>query len=90
VAWSGAGLSLGTSYPTPEQIRDGVREVLENDSYRAKARTLQTNFAEYDALDRISRYVESFLRGETHASEKKPAVSSRPRERRVRQDAVPI
>jgi UDP:flavonoid glycosyltransferase YjiC (YdhE family) len=78
VAWSGAGLSLGTSYPTPEQIRDAVREVLENDSYRAKARRLQTNFAQYNALDRISRYVELFL-DEDHSFEKKPAVPSRPR-----------
>jgi MGT family glycosyltransferase len=89
VAWSGAGISLGTSYPTPEQIREAVREVLKNDTYRAKARILQTNFAEYDALDRINRYVELFL-SETQTFEKKPMVSSRPRKSGVGHEAVPI
>ena len=61
VTWTGAGISLGTSHPTPEQVRSAVRQVLCEKSYRANARKLQNNFAQYDALDRITRYVESFL-----------------------------
>ena len=61
VAWSGAGVNLGTSRPTPEQVRDAVREVLNGSSYRAKARALQSNFTRYDALERTTCYVESLL-----------------------------
>ena len=61
VAWSGAGINLGTSRPTPEQVRSAVRQVLNGGGYRAKARALQNKFAQYDALDSITCYVESFL-----------------------------
>jgi MGT family glycosyltransferase len=61
VAWTGAGISLGTSRPTPEQLRSAVRKVLKDDTYRAKARALQNNFAQYNALDLIAAHVESFL-----------------------------
>ena len=36
-------------------------EVLNGGTYRAKARALQSNFVQYSALDRTTRYVESFL-----------------------------
>jgi UDP:flavonoid glycosyltransferase YjiC (YdhE family) len=62
VAWTGAGISLGTSRPTPEQVRSAVRKILKDDTYRAKARTLQNNFAQYNALALIAGHVESFLR----------------------------
>jgi MGT family glycosyltransferase len=60
VAWTGAGISLGTSRPTPGQIRSAVRQVLDHNSYRANARRLQHNFAQYNALDSITRYVEIY------------------------------
>ena len=61
VAWTGVGIDLGTSRPTSEEVRYAVREVLNGSTYRTKARTLQSNFAQYNALDHITRYVESFL-----------------------------
>ena len=64
VAWTGAGINLGTSRPTPEQVCRAVRQVLKEDTYRAKARTLRNNFAQYDALNLINSYVESFLESE--------------------------
>ena len=61
VAWTGAGISLGTSHPTPEEVRSAVRKILKDDTYRAKARVLQNNFAQYEALDLIAGYVEERL-----------------------------
>lgn len=61
VAWTGAGINLGTSRPTSEEVRYAVREVLNCGAYRTKARALEGSFAQYNALDRITRYVESFL-----------------------------
>jgi UDP:flavonoid glycosyltransferase YjiC (YdhE family) len=64
VAWTGAGINLGTSRPTPEQMCRAVRQVLNEDTYRAKARTLRNNYAQYDALNLVNSYVESFLESE--------------------------
>ena len=36
-----------------------------DDSYRANARKLQKNFAQYHALDRITCHIEPFLVGRT-------------------------
>jgi MGT family glycosyltransferase len=61
VAWTGAGISLGTSRPTPKELQLAVRQIMQNDSYRAKARLLQRRFAQYNALESISSYVNSIL-----------------------------
>ena len=80
VAWSGAGLDLRTSRPTPEQVRHAVGEVLSKGSYRTKACGLRRNFAQYNALDRVAGYVESFLgceetlRGSTNVPQEERAT----------------
>lgn len=74
VAWSRAGINMHTSRPTPEQVREAVREVLNDGSYRRMARRMQMNFARYDALDRISLYIESLLRRGSHTSAKMPVA----------------
>ena len=61
VAWTGAGISLGTSRPTSLEVRYAVREVLRNQTYRNHARRLQNRFADYNALDHVTGYVESYL-----------------------------
>lgn len=61
IAWSGAGINLATSHPSPEEVRSAVHEVLNGITYRKKARALQNDFAQYSALACINRYVDSFL-----------------------------
>ena len=61
VAWTGSGISLGTSRPTQEKLRAAVNQVLHDGKYRANARRLQREFAKYNALDTISGYIESLL-----------------------------
>jgi UDP:flavonoid glycosyltransferase YjiC (YdhE family) len=63
VAWSGAGINLGTNRLTPEQLRLAVREVLSDGRYRANARRLQQEFAQYNTLDRIADHIESLVDG---------------------------
>jgi UDP:flavonoid glycosyltransferase YjiC (YdhE family) len=41
VAWSASGISLRTGKPTPEQIRNAVREVLRDPSTASKPRILE-------------------------------------------------
>ena len=61
VAWTGAGISLGTSRPTAEQVRSAVRKILNDDTYQTKARALQKCFAQYNSLELIAGHVESIL-----------------------------
>lgn len=49
VAYAGAGINLKTNTPTPDQIRDAVKQVLSDASYRNKARQLQAEYARHDA-----------------------------------------
>ncbi|MBV8831962.1 MAG: glycosyltransferase family 1 protein [Acidobacteriaceae bacterium] len=57
VAWSGAGINLNTDRPSPEQVHNAVRDVLRRPEYRKRAKTLQANFARYDAFERITEAV---------------------------------
>ena len=61
IAWTGAGINLATSRPSPEKVRSAVSEVLNGVTYRTKARALRSDFAQYSALERISWHVDSLL-----------------------------
>ena len=54
VARTGAGIDLQTGTPTPEHIRNAVRDVLNNSAYRNRARILQKSFARYDAPNTVT------------------------------------
>jgi MGT family glycosyltransferase len=74
VGWSGAGINLQTDRPHPDQVRTAVRTVLADSQYRHKARELQKNFAQYDALRQISQIVESQLADSGRFSPETPSV----------------
>jgi UDP:flavonoid glycosyltransferase YjiC (YdhE family) len=59
VAWSASGISLRTGKPTPEQIRNAVREVLRDPQYREQAKNLGAKIAKTNALSTIAQIVES-------------------------------
>jgi MGT family glycosyltransferase len=61
IAWTGAGINLATSRPSAEEVRNAVRAVMNGVTYRTRARALQSDFAQYNALECISCHVESFL-----------------------------
>lgn len=58
VAYSGVGINLKTNQPTPEQIREAVRRVLNNASYRQRAQTLQAELARHDAPVKAASLLE--------------------------------
>jgi MGT family glycosyltransferase len=62
VAWSGAGISLGTRDPTQEQIGVAVRTVLADGRYRDRAHAIRENFKEYNAPETITQAVESLIK----------------------------
>jgi MGT family glycosyltransferase len=61
VAWSGAGINLGTDRPTAGQVRDAVRTVLHDSSYRSRARRLQARFAQYNSLRTVTETAATLL-----------------------------
>jgi MGT family glycosyltransferase len=54
VAWSGAGINLGTGNPGQRQLAQAVHSVLTEPRYRARAGALRADFARYHALTSIS------------------------------------
>ncbi len=57
VAHSGAGVSLKVDRPTPAQVSAGVRTVLDDPAYRARARALQQAYARHGGARRAADIV---------------------------------
>jgi len=53
VAWSGVGIDLATNQPTPPALRDAVRTVLYQPSYRLRASQMADEFAGIDTRSEI-------------------------------------
>ena len=49
IQWSGAGINLKTQKPTPARIRQAVRKVLENPSFKKNAQRLKAEYQQYDS-----------------------------------------
>lgn len=61
VEWAGAGINLHKHRPSPEEVRDAVREVLSNPRYRENAKRIQVDFAKYNAAAKASELLESLV-----------------------------
>ncbi|KGM33008.1 glycosyltransferase [Inquilinus limosus] len=64
VAWTGAGINLGTGHPRPEQIRNAVRTVLSDPRYRRRAQAVQADFARHDARREIAAILDDLVSGQ--------------------------
>jgi MGT family glycosyltransferase len=58
IAWTGAGVNLKTGSPTPEQLKQAIREVLKNPSYGQKAQAIQADFAHHDSPTEAAQLLE--------------------------------
>lgn len=59
VAWSGTGVNLKTNTPTPAAVRDGVRRVLAEPAFAARARALRDEAGDGDPAERAARLLEA-------------------------------
>jgi UDP:flavonoid glycosyltransferase YjiC (YdhE family) len=75
VAWTGAGIDLGTNQPTPQALRQAVRTVLDQPSYRSRAKALADEFAKHDTRSEVLRIVNSLVRGTTAESMQAPLAA---------------
>jgi UDP:flavonoid glycosyltransferase YjiC (YdhE family) len=58
VAWSGAGISLGTGSPTPEQLHAAVVEALDTPYFRWNARRIKADYARHNAPEEAAALLE--------------------------------
>lgn len=63
VEWAGAGINMRKQYPSFEEVRDAVKEVLGNPVYRENARRIQSDFAKYNAPTRAAELLEALASG---------------------------
>jgi UDP:flavonoid glycosyltransferase YjiC (YdhE family) len=58
VAYSGAGINLRTSTPTPQQVADAVRTILHDPRYRAGAKAIQVELNNHNAGEEAATLLE--------------------------------
>lgn len=61
VEYFGVGLNLRTGTPTPTQVRDAVRDVLNTPTYRRSARRLQGAYAARDSIAEIAAVIDEVI-----------------------------
>jgi MGT family glycosyltransferase len=62
VSWSGAGINLKSRTPSADELRAAVRVVLDDPSYRRRARAIQESYAAHDAPTRAADLIEMVAR----------------------------
>ncbi|MGZ5397517.1 MAG: glycosyltransferase [Mycobacterium sp.] len=62
VAYSGVGVNLGTTAPSPARIRAAVDDILATSDYRVAAQRIGADITDSRALDRIGQLVSSAMR----------------------------
>lgn len=58
---SGAGINLRKQKPTSEDIRKAVKMIFSDPSYKQKAKELQMDFANYNAIKLAVEYIEDLI-----------------------------
>jgi MGT family glycosyltransferase len=66
VEYSGAGINLKKQQPTPGDIKNAVRKILLDSSYRKKAEELRTLYAQYDAPTLAVGFVRDLITKHTN------------------------
>jgi UDP:flavonoid glycosyltransferase YjiC (YdhE family) len=61
VEYTGAGINLRKQKPTPEEIKNAVKKIMSDPSYKLKAEELQKEFAKYDAPTVAVEMIEEFI-----------------------------
>jgi len=65
VAWSGVGIDLATNEPTPQALRQAVRDVLDKPNYRSRAARMADEFSGIDTRSEILRIISELAHGST-------------------------
>ncbi len=79
IEWVGAGINLKTGSPTSEQLKQAVRAVLQDPSYRLNAARVQADFARYDSPTLAAQLLERLVETKQPVRRASPGNSSRER-----------
>ena len=61
VEYSGVGIDLKTATPTKEQVRDAVKAILTNATYRERAQSLQTELSQMNSVELIANQIDAAI-----------------------------
>jgi hypothetical protein len=61
IAWTGVGIDLATNQPAPQALRDAVRAVLDQPTYRMHARAMADEFATYDTRSEVLHIINGVV-----------------------------
>ena len=61
VAWTGSGVYLRTDYPSVDEVREAVEQVLSSGTCRARAGELADDFARYDATSELPQLLKQLV-----------------------------
>lgn len=76
IHWTGVGVRLRTTRPSPEQVARGVRAVLEDPRHRQAAQRVQAEMARHDAANEAADHLER-LAGQAAARPGRRSVAER-------------
>lgn len=62
VAWAGVGINLKTQTPSEAQIRDAIRTILHNPSYKHNVQQLQAEYERYNGPQRSADLIELLVK----------------------------
>lgn len=61
IAWAGVGINLKTKSPKPTQVKQAVRRILTDPSFKKRAQAIQSDYAQHDAPQRAAELLEELL-----------------------------
>lgn len=61
--WTGMGVNLKTSRPTPEAIKTAVDEILGNERYKKRALELEAEMAAFDPMSVVAKNIDELAAG---------------------------
>lgn len=82
VAWSGVGIDLATNDPTPDALRNAVRNVLDRPEYRQRAKQMASEFASINTRSEILWIINQLV-ADRQASPQSPKAMAGGGNRRV-------
>jgi UDP:flavonoid glycosyltransferase YjiC (YdhE family) len=63
--WAGVAVNLRTETPTSEEVKEAVFKVIENPSYRERAKSIEKEMENYDLLGMVVKTIEELAAAET-------------------------
>jgi UDP:flavonoid glycosyltransferase YjiC (YdhE family) len=69
IAWSGAGINLGTDHPTSAALREAIMTVLDQPTFKERTARFAAEFAQYDTENEIATRIVDI-------AERPPALSA--------------